>query len=52
MSDTESVIKLPLGPLPQGEAEFDPQGPLISLFEEIPRGFDVLGIGEATMTDQ
>lgn len=52
MSDTESFIKLPWSPFLGGEAEFHPSGPLISVFEGIPRGFDVLGIGEAAMADQ
>lgn len=53
MSDTESVIQLPSSHLPgEREAEADSQGPLTSLFEGIPKGFEVLGVGEAPMTDQ
>lgn len=47
MSDTA-----PLKPPPRREAEADPQRPLTSFFEGNPKGFDVLGIGEATTTDQ
>lgn len=44
--------KAPLQPSFSEKQGLDPRGPLISLFEAMPRVFDVLGIGEAAMTDQ